>query len=275
MWTQIVGKVRTELSPPVNHWWHSTLYVTPRGLTTSAIPFGDGMFDVEFDFLADKVVIRTSRDQTKSVGMYPRSVADFYREFMTTLKSVGVDVKIWTMPQEVPDPIHFEQDEQHASYDGEHVRRFHRVLMSCDEVFKEFRGRFLGKCSPVHFFWGSFDLAVTRFSGKRAPERPGADPVTREAYSHEVISLGWWAGSGDVKDPAFYAYAAPEPAGFKTARVRPASVTYHTGLSLYLLMYDDVRQNPDPRGAILSFAQSTYEGGSTMGGWPADLERLG
>ena len=275
MWTQIVGKVRTELSAPVNHWWHSTLYVTPRGLTTSIIPFGPDSFDVEFDFLDHKVVVRTSRGQTKSVGMYPRSVADFYREFMATLKSLGIEVKIWTQPQEVPDAIHFDQDEQHASYDGEYVRRLHRILMSCDEVFKQFRGRFLGKCSPVHFFWGGFDLAVTRFSGRRAPERPDADPVTREGYSHEVISLGWWAGSGDVKDPAFYAYAAPEPPGFTTARVRPAAVTYHTGLKLYLLMYDDVRKSSDPRRSILSLAQTTYEAGSTMGGWPMDLERLG
>jgi hypothetical protein len=275
MWTQIVGKVRAKLTPPVNHWWHTALYVSARGLTTSAIPFGPDVFDIEFDFLDHQVVIRTSRGQVKSVRLYPRSVADFYQEFMTTLKSAGIDVKIWTTPQEVPEAIPFERDQQHASYNADAARRFWGALASCDAVLKEFRGRFLGKCSPVHFFWGSFDLAVTRFSGKRAPERPGADVITREAYSHEVISAGWWPGSGDVKGPAFYAYAAPEPPGFKTARVRPQTAVYHTGLNLHLLMYDDVRQSSDPRRALMGFLQTTYEAGSTMGGWSTDLERLG
>jgi hypothetical protein len=272
MWTQIVGKVRMALSPPLNHWWHVTLYVSPRGFTTSAIPYGAQQFDIEFDFLADQVVIRTSRGNIETVRLYPRSVADFYQEFMAKLKSAGVEVEISMAPQEVPNPIPFNQDREHASYDAEQARRFWRVLMSCDHVFKEFRGGFTGKCSPVHFFWGSFDLAVTRFSGRRAPPRPGADRMTREAYSHEEISLGWWPGGGAVKDAAFYAYAAPEPEGFKTRPIQPGSALYDQTLGEYLMMYGDVRKSGDPRAAVLAFAQSTYDSGAQLGKWDTALE---
>ena len=199
MWTQIVGKVRLALSPNINHWWGVPLYVNAMGLTTSAIPYGGGNFEVQFDFIHHQLVIRTSNDAILALALAPRSVADFYREFMGALASLGIAVKIWKMPVEIPDPIPFDQDTKHASYDSEYVNRFWRILVSCGTVFKEFRAGFIGKASPVHFFWGSFDLAATRFSGRRAPERPGADSVTREAYSHEVISAGFWPGGGDIK----------------------------------------------------------------------------
>src|SRR2546423_14552153 len=234
MWTQIVGKVRMELSPPVNHWWHVTLYVTPRGLTTSAIPYQRGTFAVNFDFIEHNLFVLTSDGTSKTLPLIPRSVAAFYREFMACLQALGIEVTINTLPSEIRNPIRCDEDEIHASYDPVYAQRFWRILVQVDKVFKEFCSPFLGKSSPVHFFWGSFDLAVSRFSGRRAPERPGADGITREAYSHEVISVGWWPGSGEVKGPAFYAYAAPEPPGFKTARVRPQSAIYHPGLNEYL-----------------------------------------
>ena len=270
MWTQIVGKVRLALSPRVNHWWHVPLYVSAHGLTTSAIPYGLSVFEVEFDFLGDLVSIRSSDGQTKSVGLYPRSVADFYREFMNTLESMGIAVKIWKMPVEVPDPIPFDRDEQHASYDGEYARRFWRILVQADSILKEFRGRFPGKASPVHFFWGSFDLAVTRFSGRRAPEREGADAMTREAYSHECSSAGFWAGGAGVDGAAFYSYTAPEPEGFAATRVKPAAAFYHPELHEFLLMYDDVRRTHAPRDVLLDFLESTYQAGARLGGWDAD-----
>jgi hypothetical protein len=202
------------------------------------------------------------------------SVADFYAKFMSALKSLGIEVKIWTMPVEVANPIPFERDTQHASYDPEYAQRFWQILIFCDTVFKEFRSRFIGKDSPVHFFWGSFDLCVTRFSGRRAPERPGADPVTREAYSHEVISAGFWPGGGEIKGAAFYAYAAPEPAGFAQQSVQPSAAFYHPNLHEFLLMYDDVRKAASPREALLSFLQSTYEAGANLAQWDRkELER--
>ncbi len=271
MWTQIVGKIRTRLAPPQNHYWHCTLYVTPRGLTTSAIPFGNELFEIEFDFAGHELLIRTSRGLNRAVKLYSRSVADFYRELLARLRECGIEAKIWTMPQEVPDPIPFDRDEQHHSYDPEHARRFWRVLASCDQVFREFAGEFLGKQSPVHFFWGSFDLAVTRFSGRRAPERPGADPITREAYSHEVVSIGWWPGGGDVKDAAFYAYAAPEPAGFRD-RGAPRAF-YQPSMGEYLMMYEQARDSGDPRRAVLDFAHGIYDSAATLGGWDPDLLR--
>jgi hypothetical protein len=273
MWTQIVGKVRLALSPHVNHWWESPLYVSSRGLTTSPIPFRSGIFEMEFDFITHRLDIRSSWNESKSIALFTRTVAGFYREVMDALSALGINIKIWPMPVEVPNPIRFDLDVTHARYDPAAVHLFWRVLVSVDSVLKEFRARFLGKCSPVHFFWGSFDHAVTRFSGRPAPERPGADPVTREAYSHEVISVGWWPGSGAFPHPAFYAYAAPEPAAFRDAPVRPAAAHYDTALSEFILLYDDARRSPDPRGAILDFAQSTYEAGANLAHWDrASLE---
>ncbi len=274
MWTQIVGKVRLALSPNINHWWGVPLYVNAMGLTTSPIPYGGGNFEVQFDFIHHQLVIRTSNDGILALVLAPRSVADFYREFMSALSSLGIAVKIWKMPVEIPDPIPFDQDTKHASYDPEYVNRFWRILVSCGTVFKEFRAGFIGKASPVHFFWGSFDLAATRFSGRRAPERPGADPITREAYSHEVISAGFWPGGGDVKGAAFYAYAAPEPAEFPQHPVRPAEAFYHPQLKEFILMYDDVRRAASPRVSLLAFLQSTYDAGADLAKWNRkELER--
>jgi hypothetical protein len=274
MWTQIVGKVRLALSPLINHWWEVAFYVNARGFTTSAIPYGDGIFEVQFDFIDHKLTIQTSWGSVKSLPLKAQTVADFYSDFMSALHSLGIEVKIWTMPVEVPNPIRFETDTQHASYDPEYAHRFWRILTLCDTVFKEFRSRFIGKDSPVHFFWGSFDLCVTRFSGRRAPERVGADPITREAYSHEVISAGFWPGGGEVKGPAFYAYAAPEPLGFSKQKVKPAAAFYHPQMKEFLLMYDDVRQADSPREALLDFLQSTYEAGANLAHWDRkELER--
>jgi len=274
MWTQIVGKIRLALSPRVNHWWEVPLYVSARGLTTSPIPCGSGIFEMEFDFLTHRLDIRTSWAESRSVALFTRTVAGFYRELMDSLAAVGVRVKIWPMPVEIPNPIRFDQDVTHARYDPAAVQRFFRILVSIDSVFKEFRADFLGKSSPVHFFWGSFDHCVTRFSGRRAPDRPGADAVTREAYSHEVISAGWWPGSGAFPQPAFYAYAAPAPDGFAAAPVRPAAAHYDSSLGEFILLYDDVRSPADPCVAILDFMQSTYEAGASLGRWDrASLDR--
>jgi hypothetical protein len=274
MWTQIVGKVRLALTPLINHWWEVPLYVSARGLTTSAIPYQRGIFEVEFDFLKHNLVIQTSQGPAKTIPLAPRSVADFYKEFMAALAGLGIDVKIWHMPVEVPNPIAFDLDTQHASYDRDYVTRFWRILLLTHNVFMEFRSRFVGKSSPVHFFWGSFDLAVTRFSGRRAPEREGADSITREAYSHEVISAGFWPGGGEIKGPAFYVYAAPEPAGYGESAVSPAKAFYHSGMKEFFLMYDDVRTSPSPGAALLEFLQSTYEAGANLAKWNrAELER--
>ncbi len=274
MYSQIVGKLRLAQSPLINHWWEAPLYVSARGLTTSAIPYGDGIFEVQFDFIDHKLIIETSRNQTKIIPLVPRPVAEFHKELMAGLAALGIEVKIWNMPVEIPDPIAFDQDTKHSSYDREYVNRFWRILLAVDTVFKEFRSRFIGKNSPVHFFWGSFDLAVTRFSGRRAPEREGADAITREAYSHEVISAGFWPGGGEIKGPAFYVYAAPEPAGFGQHPVRPAKAFYHPQMKEFFLMYDDLRQDPSPRAALLEFLQSTYEAAADLAGWNRkELER--
>lgn len=274
MWTQVVGKVRLALSPRINHWWEVPLYVDARGLTTSAIPYGEGIFEVHFDFIEHKLLIQTSWGSSKVLALKAQSVADFYAEFMSALRSLGITLKIWTMPVEVPNPIRFENDTQHVAYNPEYAQRFWRILILCDNIFGEFRARFIGKNSPVHFFWGSFDLAVTRFSGRRASERPGTDAMTREAYSHEVISAGFWPGGGDIKGAAFYAYAAPEPEGFAAQAVHPAEAFYHPQLKEFLLMYDDVRRAPSPRLAVGEFLQSTYEAGANLGRWNREeLER--
>lgn len=274
MWTQIVGKVRLRLTPLVNHWWNVPLYVTSRGLTTSRIPYKERAFELHFDFLAHRLVLETSDGVVKTLALEPRSVANFYQEFMALLRSADIDVSIWRMPVEVPDPIPFDEDRVHAAYDGERVEKFWRILLSVDAVLQQFRSEFIGKVSPVHFFWGSFDLAVTRFSGRRAPERPGADAVTREAYSHEVSSVGFWPGSGTMAGPAFYSYAAPAPQGFAEAPVRPGPAHYDRQLSEFIVMYDDIRSSASPSGALLDFCRSTYEDAATLGHWDrAALER--
>jgi hypothetical protein len=275
MWTQIVGKVRLELSPRVNHWWEVPLYVSARGLTTSAIPYGGGIFEVGFDFIDHALRIETSWGRSKSLALRAQTVADFYSEFMSALKSVGIEVTIWSMPMEMADPIRFESDTKHASYDPEYAQRFWRILILCGNIFQEFRAGFLGKDSPVHFFWGSFDLCVTRFSGRRAPAREGADAITREAYSHEVISAGFWPGGGDIKGAAFYCYAAPEPAGFAEQRIKPAAAYYQPQMKEFLLMYDDVRRAASPRQTLLEFLQSTYDAAANLARWERkELERI-
>ncbi len=266
MWTQIVGKVRKTLTPLLNHWWNVTLYVNSRGLTTSPIPHRLGTFEMQFDFLDHKLDIATSEGARRTIQLKPRSVADFYQELMGALLSLGISVTIHASPDEVPNPIPFAEDRTHASYDPEYANRFWRILVSTEVVFQEFRARFIGKCSPVHLYWGSFDLAVTRFCGRRAPERAGADGITREAYSHEVISAGFWPGGGDI-GPAFYSYTAPAPAGLNKQSIRPAAALYHPQLNEFVLMYDDVRRAADPKAALLDFLQSTYEAGANLANW--------
>jgi Family of unknown function (DUF5996) len=274
MWTQIVGKVRLRLTPLVNHWWNVPLYVTARGLTTSRIPYGERAFELWFDFVQHQLVLQTNHGLVKTLALEPRSVAEFYQEFMGLLQSAKIEVEIWKMPAEIPDPIPFDQDRVHASYDRASVEKFWRILLSVDTVFNEFRARFIGKCSPVHFFWGSFDLAVTRFSGRRAPERSGADVITREAYSHELSSVGFWPGGGSVQDAAFYSYAAPQPQGFNDEQARPDAAFYDRQLGEFLLMYDDVRKAESPTASLLEFCQSTYEVAATLGKWDrSTLER--
>ena len=273
MWAQIVGKVRLALTPLVNHWWNVPLYVDARGLTTSAIPYHKEVFEIRFDFIDHQLVLEANNAAPKTLPLAPRSVAEFYRDFLALLHSSGIEVKIWHVPVEIPDPIPFDQDTVHASYDPEFAHRFWQVLVSAERVFTEFRSRFIGKCSPVHFFWGSFDLAVTRFSGRRAPERPGADRITREAYSHEASSVGFWPGGGEVPNAAFYSYISPEPSGVREARVQPPAF-YHQKLGEFLLMYDAVRLAPSPSTTLLDFCQSTYEAGANLAHWDrASLER--
>ena len=272
MWTQIIGKVRLKLTPHLNHWWEVPFYLTSRGLTTTPIPFGDRTFDATFDFIDHALIFETSEGRTERLPLRPQSVADFYHDVMSTLQRLAIGVRIWTMPVEVPAPIRFDEDRLHASYDAAYAHRFWRILLRADTIFKEFRGRFIGKASPVHFFWGGFDLAVTRFSGRRAPVIEGADSITREGYSHEVSSCGFWPGSGSLTGPAFYSYAAPEPPGFKETPVRPAAAFYSAEFSNFLLQYDDVRSAADPRATVLEFLQSTYEAAATLGRW--DRENL-
>jgi hypothetical protein len=267
MYTQIVGKVRLALTPLVNHWWNVPLYVTANGLTTSRMPYGERSIEIRFDFLRHQLFLETSDGVLKSLTLAPRSVADFYHEFMAMLRSAEVEVKIWRMPVEIPNPIPFDEDRVHTAYDSQAVERFWRILMSVDSVFTQFRSEFIGKSSPVHFFWGSFDLAVSRFSGRRAPERPGADAITREAYSHEVSSVGFWPGSAGVSDAAFYSYISPTPQGFKQATVRPQAAFFSDQLGEFLLPYDDVRNAGSPSAALLDFCRSTYEAGATLANW--------
>jgi hypothetical protein len=269
LWTQIVGKIRMTMSPPQNHWWHTTLYVNARGLTTSPIPFLDGVFEIQFDFVEHRLEISTSGGGRRSLPLGPISVAEFYATLMKTLHGIGIDVMINTKPQEMAVSTPFDEDREHASYDPEYVRRFFQVLVSTQNVMQEFRGRFIGKSSPVHFFWGSFDLACTRFCGRTAPPRKGV--ITGPAYSHEEISAGFWPGAG-FGGPAFYAYAAPAPQGFDLEVVRPSSAAWNKQLGEFILMYDDVRQSESPRDTLLEFLQSTYEVGARLGKWDPALE---
>jgi len=275
MWTQIVGKIRLVLSPWINHSWHVTLYVTSRGLTTSPIPYGAYTFEILFDFITHQMVIDKSDGQRRTITLKPQSVAEFYRTLMKTLNDLELAVTINTTPNEIENPIPFDQDEEHRSYDREYANRFWRVLVQSDRVFKEFRSRFCGKCSPVHFFWGSFDLAVTRFSGRQAPQHPGGvphlpDAITREAYSQEVSSLGFWPGNAAAPTPIFYSYAYPEPPGFAQAKIQPASASYLPQLHEFILPYDAVRTAEKPDDVLLDFAQSAYDAASKLGKWDRD-----
>jgi len=272
---QMAGKVRLALAPRLNHFWQATFYVTPRGLTTGSIPMpGGGVFAIQFDFVDHAVIINTSRNQRAQVPLRPGLVAEFYQAFMAMLANLGMSVHIWTMPVEFPDPIRFDVDQTHASYDPDAAQRWWQSLVAIVPVFERFRAGFVGKCSPVHLFFGSMDLACTRFSGRRAPERPGADPVTRESYSHEVMSVGYWPGDPAHPQASFYAYAAPSPPGFATAAVRPAAAGYNLELGEYLLAYDEVRRNPDPEATLFEFCQSAYKAAADLGGWDrAALER--
>jgi hypothetical protein len=278
MWTQIVGKVRLALTPLVNHWWNVPLYVTARGLGTAAMPYGDRDIEIAFDFIDHNLTIDSSDGRRKVLPLVARSVANFYREVMASLEALDVQVHIWPKPVEVSEAIPFDQDEKHASYDPEYAHRVWRILVETEQVFQEFRTRFLGKCSPVHFFWGSFDLAVTRFSGRRAPERPNADRITREAYSHEAISHGFWPGGSwfgtEVKDPVFYSYTVPEPPGLRDEAIRPSGAFYDPRLSEFILPYDYVRSASSPRNTLLEFMQSTYQAGASRAAWDRSaLER--
>jgi hypothetical protein len=274
-WTEIVGKIRMELTPLVNHWWNVTLYVTARGLTTSLIPCGTGRwFDMEFDFIASVLRIRLNDGAQEEIALAPRSVADFHAEVVAALQKLDIRCAIWTMPVEISNPIRFERDTEHHSYDAAAVRRFWTIIGRTHVVFEQFRSSFIGKCSPVHFFWGSFDLAVTRFSGRPAPARPDVDALTAEAYSHEVSSVGWWPGDERLPQPSFYSYAAPEPAGFRSARVLPEAAYYNEQLGGFYLHYDDVRRAASPEQTLLDFCQSTYEAAANCGNWDrAALER--
>ena len=276
MWTQVIGKIRLKQTPLVNHWWNVPLYVSARGLTTSPMSYDERIFEIEFDFIDHVLVIKGSDGAEKRLPLRPQSVAAFYAEVMAALRELDLAVEIWTVPVEIPNPIRFEEDHQHASYDADYANRFWRALVKIDEVLKEFRARFIGKVSPVHFFWGSFEMAVTRFSGKVAPERPGADLITREAYSHEVISHGFWPGNKDM-EAAFYSYTAPEPPGLAEATVVPASTFYSKDQKEFFLLYEKVIK-PDSSGSpektLMDFLQSTYEAGADLAHWDrAALER--
>jgi hypothetical protein len=278
MWTQIIGKIRLAQAPLINHWWQVPLYVTSRGLTTSPIPLGERVFEIGFDFIDHRLTIETGDGKADGFALRPIAVADFYAEATQRLRALGIDSHIWTTPVEIPDPIPFEQDRTNAAYDPDYANRFWRSLVQADRVFTAFRARFLGKASPVHFFWGSFDLAVTRFSGRRAPQHPGApnvaDKVTREAYSHEVSSCGFWPGGAGMEQPIFYSYAYPRPAGFGDAPVTPAPAFYSRDFGEFILPYDEVRQASSPDEALLDFLQSTYEAAATLAHWDrAELER--
>jgi hypothetical protein len=272
LWTQIVGKIRLARTPWLNHSWHVTLYVTARGLTTSPIPDGARTFQIDFDFVDHVLWIRTSDGHFRQVVLKPITVAEFYGDVLHALSELGIAVRINGKPSEIPDAVPFTEDRVHASYDRDYANRFWRVLSASNEVFTQFRTGFLGKASPVHFFWGSFDLAVTRFSGRSAPRHPGGVPnlpdnVAQEAYSHEVSSAGFWPGSGAIDYPAYYSYAYPAPEGFAAAPVRPAQAFFSKDLGEFILPYDAVRTASDPRAVLMDFLQSTYDAAADLGQW--------
>jgi Family of unknown function (DUF5996) len=273
-WSQMLGKLRLALSPPQNHYWHTTLYVSTHGLTTSPIPYGSDLFQVDFDFLRDQLLIETSWGDSATLALEPRSVADFYAHLMAALRKLGIDVHIWTRPVEIADTTPFDQDTMHASYDPAAAHEFWRALIQVDRVFKQFRGRFLGKASPVHFFWGGFDLAVTRFSGRRAPMWHGqtlnvGPHVMHESYSHEVSSAGFWLGN--AAPPMFYSYAVPQPDGFPNAEVAPAAAGYNTEMGEFVLPYEAVRTSDNPEQMLTSFLESTYAAAADLGNWDREL----
>jgi hypothetical protein len=271
MWTQVVGKIRLKLTTLENHWWNVPLYVTVRGLTTSAMPYNDRALQINFDFIDHLLVIETTDCSIKTIPLRPCSVAEFYQETMAALESLEMPVTIWTTPVEVPDRTPFEEDQNHATYDPDYVQRCWRILVQTSRVLTKFRSRFIGKVSPVHFFWGAFDMAVTRFSGRPAPLHPGVPNcgvfVMQEAYSHEVSSCGFWPGGGTVNEPAFYAYAYPEPEGFKDYPIQPSGAFYDKGISEFLLPYEVVRTSDSRDEVLLNFLQSTYEAAATCGNW--------
>jgi hypothetical protein len=272
LWTQIVGKLRARRTPWLNHSWHVTLYVTAQGLTTSPIPYVARAFEIDFDFIDQQLLIRVSDGITRRLPLEPQSVADFYGRLRAVLDESGIEIKINETPNEIADAVPFSKDHGHASYDPAFAERFWRVLLQADRVFKQFRTRFLGKCSPVHFFWGSFDLAVTRFSGQRAPRHPGGvpnlpDAVACEAYSHEVSSAGFWPGGGAIDYAAFYSYAYPEPQGFRSALIKPKGAFFHEAMGEFVLPYDAVRTAANPDEALLDFLQTTYEAAAELGHW--------
>jgi len=279
MWTQIVGKIRLTQSPWINHSWHVTSYVTARGLTTSPIPYGSKTFQIDFDFIGHELTIRSSDGGVGGFSLRPQSVAAFYRRLQNEMGKLDLQVNIHVKPNEVPNAIRFDQDESHCAYDPMYANRFWRALVQADRLFKQFRARFVGKCSPVHFFWGAPDLAVTRFSGRRAPEHPGGVPnlpdwVAREAYSHEVSSCGFWPGGGAIAYPAFYSYAYPEPAGFAAVPIKPSAAFYSTDLREFILPYDAVREAKSPDDTLLDFLQTTYEAAANLANWDRkSLER--
>jgi hypothetical protein len=279
MWTQVIGKIRLARAPMMNHWWQVPLYVTSRGLTTTPMPHGRRTFQIDFDFVAHELEIATSDGARGRIALTPRTVAEFYRQVMATLQDLGYAVKIWTHPVEVENPVRFDTDVQHASYDASSAHRFWRMLVQADRLMTRFRSRFIGKCSPVHFFWGSFDMAVTRFSGRRAPVHPGgiqnlADWVTRESYSHECSSCGFWPGNDAFPEPTFYAYAYPEPAGFDTFKIDVEGASFTPKLREFVLPYEVVRRAEQPDELLLRFFQRTYEAAAELGNWDRQaLER--
>jgi hypothetical protein len=272
LWSQIVGKTRLALAPMQNHWWQVALWVTSRGMGGAPLPVGQRTLDIDFDFVDHRLVLRTSEGETRTVTLAPKAVADFFDEYRAALRALQVDVRIRPVPSEMESVTPFDQDRAHAAYDADAAQRCWRALVQADRVMRAFRGRFLGKCSPVHFWWGAFDLSCTRFSGRPAPPHPGGIPnlpdrVTREAYSHECISAGWWPGGGALNEAAFYAYAYPEPAGLPEAPVRPAAAYYHPQLREFILPYEAVRTAEDPDATLLEFLQSSYEAAADLARW--------
>ncbi len=274
LWMQIAGKIRLVQTPWLNHSWHVVLFVTPRGLTTSAMPYGDRSFQLDFDFLDHVLRVSTSDGGKQGVGLYPRTVADFYTNLMRSLSELGIDVRIHELPNEIPDAIRFSEDQVHAAYQPDFAQRFWRILLLSSRVLERFRTSFVGKCSPVHFFWGSFDLAVTRFSGRRAPKFSGAggvpnmpEAVVLDAYSHEVSSAGFWPGGQGIDYPAYYSYASPSPTGFESAPIRPSEAVWSRALNQFLLPYDAVRSAADPEQTLMEFLISTYEAAASLGKW--------